>query len=105
VIDGNATVAYIPGQHVLGLSKLNRIVEYFSKRPQIQERLTEQIYFALQYILGTDDIAVVVDAIHYCVRSRGVEDHGSSTVTSKLGGRFRSDPALRAEFMSIVNKH
>lgn len=105
VIDGNATVAYIPGQHVLGLSKLNRIVEYFSKRPQIQERLTEQIYFALQHILGTDDIAVVVDAIHYCVRSRGVEDHGSSTVTSKLGGRFRSDPALRAEFMSIVNKH
>jgi len=105
VIDGNATVAYIPGQHVLGLSKLNRIVEYFSKRPQIQERLTEQIYFALQYILGTDDIAVVVDAIHYCVRSRGVEDHGSSTVTSKLGGRFRTDPALRAEFMSIVNKH
>ena len=105
VIDGNATVAYIPGQHVLGLSKLNLIVEYFSKRPQIQERLTEQIYFALQYILGTDDIAVVVDAIHYCVRSRGVEDHGSSTVTSKLGGRFRTDPALRAEFMSIVNKH
>ena len=105
VIDGNATVAYIPGQHVLGLSKLNRIVEYFSKRPQIQERLTEQIYFALQYILGTDDIAVVVDAIHYCVRSRGVEDHGSSTVTSKFGGRFRTDPALRAEFMSIVNKH
>ena len=105
VIDGNATVAYIPGQHVLGLSKLNRIVEYFSNRPQIQERLTEQIYFALQYILGTDDIAVVVDAIHYCVRSRGVEDHGSSTVTSKLGGRFRTDPALRAEFMSIVNKH
>ena len=104
VIGGNATVAYIPGQHVLGLSKLNRIVEYFSKRPQIQERLTEQIYFALQYILGTDDIAVVVDAIHYCVRSRGVEDHGSSTVTSKLGGRFRTDPALRAEFMSIVNK-
>lgn len=105
VIDGNATVAYIPGQHVLGLSKLNRIVEYFAKRPQIQERLTEQIYFALQHILGTDDIAVVVDAIHYCVRSRGVEDHGSSTVTSKLGGRFRTDPALRAEFMSIVNKH
>jgi GTP cyclohydrolase I len=105
VIDGSATVAYIPGQHVLGLSKLNRIVEYFAKRPQIQERLTEQIYFALQYILGTDDIAVVVDAIHYCVRSRGVEDHGSSTVTSKLGGRFRTDPALRAEFMSIVNKH
>lgn len=105
VIDGLATVAYIPGQHVLGLSKLNRIVEFFSKRPQIQERLTEQVYYALQLILGTDDIAVVIDAVHYCVRSRGVEDHSSSTFTSKLGGRFRSDPALRAEFMSVVNSH
>ena len=79
-----------------------RFVGYFAKRPQNQERLTEQIYFALQYILGTDDIAVVVDAIHYCVRSRGVEDHGSSTVTSKLGGRFRTDPALASKSMSML---
>lgn len=103
VIDGLATVGYIPNERVLGLSKINRIVEYFSKRPQIQERLTEQIYYALQYILGTDNIAVVINAQHYCVKSRGVEDTGSSTVTSKLGGGFKTDPALRAEFMNIVN--
>ena len=103
VIDGAATVAYIPNQKVLGLSKINRVVEYFSKRPQIQERLTEQIYHALQHILDTDNIAVVVDAQHYCVKSRGVEDVGSSTVTSKLGGVFKSDPSVRNEFMNIVN--
>ena len=103
VIDGLATVGYIPKQKVLGLSKINRVVEYFSKRPQIQERLTEQVYHALQYILETDDIAVVIDAQHYCVKSRGVEDVGSSTVTSKLGGVFRTDPAVRQEFMNIVN--
>lgn len=106
VIDGYATVAYIPNKKVLGLSKLNRVVEYFSKRPQIQERLTEQIFHALTYILGTDDVAVVIDAVHYCVKSRGVEDHNSRTITSKLGGAFKdkSDPHLRNEFMSIVNK-
>ena len=103
VIDGVATVGYIPKQKVLGLSKINRVVEYFSKRPQIQERLTEQVYHALQYILETDDIAVVIDAQHYCVKSRGVEDVGSSTVTSKLGGVFKNDPSVRVEFMNIVN--
>lgn len=103
VIDGVATVAYIPKDKVLGLSKINRIVEYFSKRPQIQERLTEQVYHALQYILETDNVAVVIDAQHYCVKSRGVEDTGSSTVTSKLGGVFKSDPSVRIEFMNIVN--
>lgn len=102
VIDGVATVGYIPKQKVLGLSKMNRIVEYFSKRPQIQERLTEQIYHALQYILETDDIGVVIDAEHYCVKSRGVEDTGSSTVTSKLGGIFKSDPSVRAEFLALA---
>jgi GTP cyclohydrolase I len=80
------------------------VVEYFSKRPQIQERLTEQNYHALQFILETDDIAVVIDAQHYCVKSRGVEDVGSSTITSKLGGEFKTDLALRAEFMNLVNK-
>ena len=103
VIDGVATVGYIPKQKVLGLSKINRIVEYFSKRPQIQERLTEQIYHALQYILDTDNIGVVIEAQHYCVKSRGVEDVGSSTVTSKLGGCFKTEPSVRAEFMNIVN--
>jgi len=104
IIDGKATVAYIPKKKVLGLSKINRVVEYFSKRPQIQERLTEQIYHALQFILETDDIAVVIDAQHYCVKSRGIEDVGSSTITSKLGGEFKTDPAVRAEFMNLVNK-
>ena len=104
VIDGLATVAYVPKQKVLGLSKINRIVEYFSKRPQIQERLTEQVFHALQYILETEDVAVMIDAQHYCVKSRGVEDTGSSTVTSKLGGGFKSDPAARAEFYQLARK-
>jgi GTP cyclohydrolase I len=102
VIDGLATVAYVPKDRVLGLSKINRIVEYFSKRPQIQERLTEQIFYSLQYILDTEDVAVMIDAQHYCVKSRGVEDTGSSTVTSKLGGGFKSDPAARAEFYQLA---
>jgi GTP cyclohydrolase I len=102
VIDGLATVAYVPNDKVLGLSKINRIVEYFSKRPQIQERLTEQIYHAMQFILETENVAVMIDAQHYCVKSRGVEDTGSSTVTSKLGGGFKTDPALRNEFLSIA---
>lgn len=104
IIDGLATVGYIPNVKVLGLSKINRIVEYFCKRPQIQERLTEQIYYALQYILETNNIAVVIDAQHFCVKSRGVEDVGSSTITSKLGGCFKADPQARAEFMNLVRK-
>lgn len=102
VIDGLATVAYVPKEKVLGLSKINRIVEYFSKRPQIQERLTEQVFHALQYILETEDVAVMVNAQHYCVKSRGVEDTGSSTVTVRLGGGFKTDPAARAEFLAIA---
>jgi len=104
VIDGLATVAYVPKDRVLGLSKINRIVEYFSKRPQIQERLTEQIFHTLQYILDTEDVAVMIDAQHYCVKSRGVEDTGSSTVTSRLGGGFKSDPAVRNEFYQIARQ-
>ena len=103
-IDGLATVAYVPEQKVLGLSKINRIVEYFAKRPQIQERLTEQVFHALTYILETEDVAVMIDAKHYCVASRGVEDTGSSTVTCKLGGGFKTDPAARAEFLSIARR-
>jgi GTP cyclohydrolase I len=103
-IVGKATVAYVPNKKVLGLSKINRVVEYFSKRPQIQERLTEQIYHALQFILETDDIAVMIEAEHLCVSSRGVEDTGSSTVTSKLGGGFKSDVAARNEFYQIARQ-
>jgi GTP cyclohydrolase I len=103
-IDGVATVAYIPGKKVLGLSKLNRIVDFFSRRPQIQERLTNQIWHTLSFILETDNVAVHIDAVHFCVRSRGVEDANSSTVTSKLGGAFIGDPACRAEFMASARK-
>ena len=102
VIDGVATVAYVPKERVLGLSKINRIVEYFSKRPQIQERLTEQIFHTLQFILDTEDVAVMIDAQHYCVKSRGVEDTGSSTVTVRLGGGFKTDASARNEFLSIA---
>lgn len=101
-IHGVAHVAYIPRKKVLGLSKLNRVVEYFSRRPQVQERLAEQIYHALAFILETDDVAVVIDAEHFCVKARGVEDPHSNTITSKLGGAFKADPALRAEFMHLI---
>ena len=104
VIDGLATVVYVPKQRVLGLSKINRIVEYFSKRPQIQERLTEQIFHTLQFILDTEDVAVLIDAQHYCVKSRGVEDTGSSTVTVRLGGGFKNHPEVRNEFYQIARQ-
>ena len=101
-IMGFAHVAYIPEKNVPGLSKINRIVEYFSRRPQIQERLTAQIFHALSFILETDNIAVCIDAEHLCVKTRGVEDACSDTVTSKLGGVFKNNDRVRAEFYSIV---
>ena len=103
-IDGLATVAYIPKDKVIGLSKINRVVEFFSRRPQEAERLTLQIYYALQYILETDDIAVFINGTHYCVKSRGVGDSNSSTSTVKMGGLFHDDAQVRAEFYGIVNK-
>ena len=105
IIDGSCHISYIPKNKVLGLSKLNRIVQFFSKRPQIQERLTEQIYYALSYILDTKDIGVIIEAAHYCVKSRGIQDVNSDTVTSKMGGCFKTDPEARKEFLSIVNKN
>ncbi len=99
---GKCHIAYIPDKKVIGLSKMNRIVEYFCRRPQIQERLTEQIYYALSYILETPNVAVVIDAEHFCVKLRGVEDINSSTVTSKLGKKFIEEPELRAEFMGLI---
>lgn len=103
-IVGTATVAYIPKDKVLGLSKLNRIVEYFSRRPQIQERLTEQVFHALCHILETDNVAVMIDARHECVSMRGVEDSNSSTATSRLGGDFKENAMVRGEFMQIANR-
>ena len=103
-IDGFAHVAYMPKEKVLGLSKINRVVDYFCRRPQVQERLTHQIFHSLAHILGTEDIAVVIDATHYCVKARGVEDSSSHTFTSKLGGIFKSNPSTRAEFFALLNK-
>lgn len=87
---GKAHVAYFPGKKVIGLSKLNRIVKYFSRRPQVQERLTMDIANCLKQTLQTEDVAVVIDAKHYCVAARGVEDSNSATVTSHFGGRFNT---------------
>lgn len=101
-IKGVAHVAYIPQKKVIGLSKLNRIVSFFSHRPQVQERLTAQIFHTLSYVLDTPHVGIVIDAEHFCVKSRGVEDHASSTITSKLGGSFKDDKATRAEFMHLV---
>lgn len=101
---GFAAVAYIPKQKVLGLSKLNRVVKYFSKRPQVQERLTVQIKQALCYILDTEDVAVYIDAKHTCVSTRGVEDVGSSTVTLAAGGVFETNDILRGEFLAEARK-
>ncbi|MBD4385398.1 GTP cyclohydrolase I FolE, partial [Xanthomonas citri pv. citri] len=78
-IDGKATVAYIPKDSVIGLSKINRIVQFFAQRPQVQERLTQQILTALQTLLGTNNVAVSIDAVHYCVKARGVRDATSAT--------------------------
>jgi len=105
IIDGLATVAYIPNEKIIGLSKINRVVEYFSKRPQIQERLTAQVWHALNYILETENIAVMVKAQHYCVKSRGVEDVNSNTVTNMLGGVFKENVHTRNEFMLLANSN
>ncbi|HFF2795040.1 TPA: GTP cyclohydrolase I FolE, partial [Vibrio cholerae] len=95
-IDGTAAVAYIPRGKIIGLSKINRIVRFFAQRPQVQERMTQQILVALQTLLESDDVAVTIDATHYCVKSRGVMDATSVTTTTALGGIFKSNPATRA---------
>lgn len=101
-IVGRAHVAYISKGKVIGLSKMNRIVDYFSKRPQVQERLTMQIVQALQEALDTDDVACVIDAKHLCVNSRGIRDVASSTVTAEYGGKFSKDNSLKREFLDYI---
>ena len=100
-IVGKAHVAYISNGHVIGLSKMNRIVDYYAKRPQVQERLTMQIVQALQEALGTQDVACVIDAKHLCVNSRGVRDIVSSTVTSEFGGQFK-ETSKKQEFLDYI---
>jgi len=100
-IIGRAHVAYISSGRVIGLSKMNRIVDYFSKRPQVQERLTMQIVQELQRALNTQDVACVIDAKHLCVNSRGIGDIESSTVTSEFGGKFKEENTRR-EFLDYI---
>ncbi|MDZ7784626.1 MAG: GTP cyclohydrolase I FolE [Halioglobus sp.] len=100
IIDGQASVAYIPAGKIIGLSKINRIVRFFAQRPQVQERLTQQVLVALQTLLQTDDVAVSIDAVHYCVKARGVMDANSRTRTTALGGQFKEDPRTRGEFLA-----
>lgn len=103
-IDGYATVAYIPSTKVIGLSKINRVVDYFARRPQVQERLTTQIADCLQKILGTDNVAVHIKAKHYCVISRGVGDTESETTTADLRGLFKKDGPCRSEFLRTTRR-
>ncbi|MCC7296892.1 MAG: GTP cyclohydrolase I FolE [Bacteroidia bacterium] len=100
-IYGKAHLAYISSGKVIGLSKLNRIVDYYSKRPQVQERLTVEIAKELKAVLQTDDVAVVLDAKHLCVASRGIKDTSSATVTASYSGKF-NDPATRAELFKYI---
>lgn len=100
-IIGRAHIAYISSGRVVGLSKMNRIVDYFAKRPQVQERLTMQIVQELQKVLGTEDVACVIDAKHLCVNSRGIRDIESSTVTSEFCGKFK-DESTRREFLDYI---
>ena len=99
-IDGIAKVAYIPNDKIIGLSKINRIVRFFGQRPQVQERLTRQILVAMQTLVGTHDVAVSIEATHYCVKSRGVMDTNSQTSTTALGGCFKENIHTRAEFLN-----
>ena len=101
-IVGRAHVAYISNGTVVGLSKMNRIVDYYAKRPQVQERLNIQIVRELQKVLGTDDVACVIDAKHLCVNSRGIRDIESSTVTAEYGGKFKEE-AVRRELLDYIN--
>lgn len=100
-IMGKAHIAYISNGQVIGLSKLNRIVQYYSRRPQVQERLTIQIANELKKVLKTDDVAVLIDAVHLCVSSRGVQDINSATVTSSYSGQFLDD-AKKSEFLRYI---
>ena len=100
-IVGRAHVAYISNGTVVGLSKMNRVVDYYAKRPQVQERLTMQVVQELQKVLGTEDVACVIDAKHLCVNSRGIRDIESSTVTSEFGGKFKEE-AVKREFLDYI---
>lgn len=102
VFNGKATVSYMPNKYIIGFSKVNKIVQFFSKRPQLQERLTQQILLTLQTLLYTNNIAVFINAVHYCVKARGIHDTESTVNTTALGGVFKSDSNLRKEFLHSI---
>jgi GTP cyclohydrolase I len=101
-IMGKAHVAYVSSGTVIGLSKINRIVDYFARRPQVQERLTVQIVEELKKVLQTEDVAVVIDAKHFCVIARGIQDDSSTTITSEFSGVFKTDQKMREEFLTYI---
>lgn len=101
-IDGFAHIAYVPDQQLLGLSKLARVTDFFCRRPQVQERLTAQIAAALQYVLGCDDVGVIVNAKHYCMKARGSNQHHSDTQTDAMRGKFFTNHALRKEMFDAI---
>jgi len=100
-IIGKAHIAYFSNEHVIGLSKINRIVDHFARRPQVQERLTEQIAEELMQVLKTDDVAVIIEAEHMCVSMRGIKDNGSSTTTSSFRGKF-TNSEIKNEFLTYI---
>lgn len=102
VFNGKVTVSYIPKKNVIGLSKIYKIVEFFSKRPQLQERLTQQILSALQTLLDTNNVAIFINAVHYCVKARNIHDTTSTTNTIALGGLFKSNTNIRKDFFHAV---
>lgn len=102
-ISGYAYLAYIPKDKVIGLSKLNRIVDFFAKRPQVQERVTRQIFFALQEILGTEDVAIGIQAKHHCIAIRGVRDDSTKNLTVEFGGQFESNQQLQTAMYNMMN--
>lgn len=101
-IIGFAHVAYIPKDRVLGLSKFNRVVDWYSRRPQVQEKLTQQIIEELKEVTETEDVAVVIDAAHMCVKLRGIKDQQAITRTASLSGKFKNDPTVRSEFYQAI---
>lgn len=101
---GTAFVAYVPNKKLIGLSKIPRLVRYFSRRPQVQERLTAQIADSLSLLLETDHVAVSIQAEHYCILARGIEDDETHAITSVLRGKFDTDPSLRTAFFEAVNR-
>lgn len=100
---GNVNIAYIPGEKVVGLSKLSRLVDFFGSRPIVQERFTAQVFETLKFIMGTEDVAINVKSTHLCMFARGVKEPCSNTFTTLLGGKFMQEDALRSEFMSQIN--